>query len=104
MRDCGELRLEADEQVTLVTASGAQYDVARKSWGFYATPSLNGRLARFGLRGVLVRNRLGLYFVLLVEQGEEDGFQQYMDEERMEIITWLDTSEALAAGTGGHDR
>jgi hypothetical protein len=53
-----------------VTKSGAEYDVAAKDWGFYATPSLNGRLQQFGLRGVLIRNRgTGRYFVLLVEPG-----------------------------------
>ena len=56
MRDCGTLALAPDEQVTLLTESGAEYDVARKDWGFYATPSLNGRLESFGLRGVLIRN------------------------------------------------
>ena len=50
MRDCGRVELDADEQVTFTTESGAEYDVARKSWGFYATPSLNGRLTGFGLR------------------------------------------------------
>ena len=71
MKDCGTLSLEPDEQVTLVTNDMAQYDVARKDWGFYATPSLNGRLSSFGLRAVLIRNRTtGRYFVLLVEKGK----------------------------------
>src|SRR5438105_15753607 len=56
IRDCAHISLEPDEQVTFLTGEGAEYDVARKDWGFYATPSLNSRLARFGLRGVLVRN------------------------------------------------
>ncbi|HLN09267.1 MAG TPA: hypothetical protein VK281_09945, partial [Xanthobacteraceae bacterium] len=51
MRDCGMVALDADEQLTFVTERGAEYDVARKDWGFYATPSLNGRLMQFGLRG-----------------------------------------------------
>src|SRR5687768_11688346 len=76
MRDCGTMRLEPDEQITIVTERGAEYDVARKSWGFYATPSLNGRLADFGLRGVLVKNRgTGRFFVLLVERGAEPPFE-----------------------------
>src|SRR6185369_6166938 len=82
MKDCGTLRLTADEQVTLITESGAEFDVARKDWGFYATPSLNGRLEGFGLRGVLIRNTLtGRYFELLVERGREDAFAAYMVQE-----------------------
>ena len=96
MKDCGELHLDADEQVTLKTSRGAEYDVARKDWGFYATPSLNGRLEQFGLRAVLIRNRAtGRYFVLLVERGEEVRFDRYMAQEGLEVITWMDSTAAL---------
>lgn len=96
MRDCGNLRLDPDEQVTFVTASGAEYDVAAKDWGFYATPSLNGRLEQFGLRGVLIRNRgTGRYFLLLVERGHETQFDAYCAQENLAVIAWLDSTEAL---------
>lgn len=96
MQDCGVLRLEPDEQVTLVTGSGAEYDVARKDWGFYATPSLNGRLEQFGLRGVLIKNRgTGRYFILLVERGREAQFDTYCEQENLAVIAWLDSGEAL---------
>jgi hypothetical protein len=96
MHDCGRIALAADEQVTFVTDSGAEYDVARKSWGFYATPSLNGRLAHFSLRAVLVKNPLGKFYVWLVEQGKEDDFQQYVDLEEHIVVSWLDDAEVLA--------
>jgi hypothetical protein len=98
MKDCGTLRLDPDEQVTLVTESGAEYDVARKDWGFYATPSLNGRLEQFALRGVLIKNRgTGRYFVLLVERGREAGFEAYCAQENLAVIAWLDSTRALDA-------
>jgi hypothetical protein len=98
MQDCGSLYLEPDEQVTFVKQSGAQYDVAAKDWGFYATPSLNGRLEQFGLRGVLIRNRdTGRYFLLLVEQGGEAKFDAYCDQENLAVIAWLDNTVALDA-------
>ena len=96
MKDCGNLHLDADEQVTFVTPSGAEYDVAAKEWGFYATPSLNGRLEQFGLRGVLIRNRdTGRYFVLLVARGREPQFDAYCTQENLAVIAWLDSTEAL---------
>ena len=96
MEDCGSLALEPDEQVTFTTPAGGEYDVARKDWGFYATPSLNGRLPQFGLRGVLIRNRLtGRYFVLLVERGREDSFAAYCAQESLDTVAWLDTDDAL---------
>jgi hypothetical protein len=96
MSDCGSLALEPNEQVTLTTSAGGEYDVARKDWGFYATPSLNGRLLDFGLRAVLIRNSLtGRYFVLLVERGQEGAFDAYVRQESLEVIAWLDSTERL---------
>lgn len=95
IKDCGSVLLSADEQVTLKTDTGAEYDVTRKSWGFYATPSINGRLSSFGLRTVLVMNRIGRYFVLLVEKGHEKEFQEYIDQEPLDIVAWLDDSDHL---------
>ena len=98
MKDCGSLALGHDEQVTFTTESGAEYDFARKDWGFYATPSLNGRLEQFGLRGVLIRNRgTGRYFVLLVEKGREPLFDAYCEQENLAVISWLDSTAALDA-------
>ena len=98
MSDCGSIALEPDEQVTLTTPAGGEYDVARKDWGFYATPSLNGRLLDFGLRAVLIRNVVtGRYFVLLVEHGRETAFEAYMRQESLEVIAWLDSTERLDA-------
>jgi hypothetical protein len=97
MRDCGTLRLDPDEQVTLVTDAGAEFDVARKDWGFYATPSLNGRLASFGLRAVLVKNPSGRYFVLLVEKGKRAEFDAYVTSEQLVIVCWMDSDESLRA-------
>jgi hypothetical protein len=105
MSDCGRVHLNPDEQVTFVTDSGGEYDVARKSWGFYATPSLNVRLPSFGLRPVLVRNAQGRYYVWLVEHGKEPEFRRYLTGEDHRVVRWLDTTvdlESLEAnGDGG---
>ena len=95
MKDCAHIDLDPDEQVTFITQSGSEYDVARKSWGFYATPSLNGRLQKFKLRAVLVKNRMNQFFVMLVEQGEEPDFQAYVDNEPLSIVCWLDNTTDL---------
>jgi hypothetical protein len=96
MKDCGSVRLEPDEQLTFTTESGAEYDLARKNWGFYATPSLNARLLQFGLRAVLVKNPIGRFFVLLVERGKDAEFNEYVRVERLETVCWLDSTENLA--------
>ena len=99
LRDCAHIELAADEQVTFVTTSGGggggELDVVRKAWGFYATPSLNSRLVRKGLRAALVRNRLGHFFIVLIESGKEAGFEQYAADEELTHVAWMDRSEAL---------
>ena len=95
IHDCGSMYLAPDEQITFVTDNGNEYDVTRKDWGFYAGPSLNGRLAGFNLRAVLVKNRVDRFFVLLVERGMEASFESYVREEPLQIIAWLDTKESL---------
>jgi len=96
MKDCGRVHLDADEQVTFTTESGGEYDLSRKDWGFYATPSLNGRLSSFNLRGVLIKNpETGRFFVFLVEVGKEPLFKEYCEVEKLAVVTWLDNDEVL---------
>lgn len=95
IKDCAHIELAPDEQITLLTGSGAEYDVARKDWGFYATPSLNGRLKEFGLRAALVKNSINKFYIFLLETGKEDAFNEYLDVEKHEVICWLDSDSEL---------
>lgn len=95
MSDWGRIELGPDEQVTFSTESGAEYDVARKSWGFYATPSLNGRLVKYGLRAALVKNSESKFYLMLVENGKEDQFLEYLNSESQKLVSWLDSEEVL---------
>lgn len=100
LEDRGSIALAPDEQVTFVTERGGEYDVVRKSWGFYATPSLDrdGRLARFGLRAALIRNLdTGRRFIVLVETGREGDFEAYRVAEHLDVVAWLDDGEPPAA-------
>ncbi len=97
IKDCAHIELEPDEQVTFTTADGHEYDVARKSWGFYATPSLNARLLDFKLRAVLVRSPTAKYYVMLVERGKEKELEAYLAAEQNEIARWLDNDADLRA-------
>ena len=96
IKHCANIELATDEQVTFVTSSGTEYDVVRKSWGYYATPSLNGRLPNYRLRPVLVRNTFDKVYLLLVEQGHEADFEAYLAAEQQKIICWLDDDEIIS--------
>ena len=90
IKDCATIKLEDNEQVTFVTASGAEYDVAKKKWGFYATPSLNGRLKSFDLRAALIKNKSNKYYVFLLEKNKEDALNEYLASEKQTLVCWLD--------------
>jgi hypothetical protein len=94
--DCGRVALAKEEQVTFTTEAGGEYDVTRKSWGFYATPSTNGRLSSFGLRAALVRNVSGRLFLVLVERDKVDDFRAYVTADKQIFLTWLDDDAAVA--------
>lgn len=88
--DFGSVNLEADEQITFITEGGNEYDVARKSWGFYATPSINGRLIKNRFRVAhVVNTKTSMQFILLVEYGKEDDFFNYCNGESMIVLKWL---------------
>jgi hypothetical protein len=91
-----DVALEPDEQVTFVASSGSELDVVRKSWGYYATSSLNGRLPAHGLRAVLVRGADGRAWLLLVESGLEADFDRYREQQGLEVLIWLDSDTAVA--------
>lgn len=88
--DCGRVELGADEQVTFVTPSGKEYDVAAKSWGFYATPSINKRLREQGFKTALVKNSRGRFYVMLVDPDRMAEFEAYLQEEKQAVEEWLD--------------
>jgi SAM-dependent methyltransferase len=90
-----DVSLEPDEQITFKTKSDTEYDVVRKDWGYYATPSTNGRLAAHNLNAALVVNTSGKLYVMLVEQGHESDFQAYCDAEKQTLVSWLNTDTAV---------
>lgn len=95
IRDCAHIALAPDEQITLLTDNNAEYDVVRKSWGFYATPSINGRLKKFGLKAALIKGEDGKFFVFLVEADKEDELNRYLSDEHLHVACWLDDKGLL---------
>jgi hypothetical protein len=92
-----DMAREPDEMVTLSDGVGRELDVTRKDWGWYATPSLGGRLRRFGLRAAIMRNvDTRQCFVVLIEEGHEADWRRYMADERQELVLWLDDFDTLA--------
>lgn len=95
LRHCMNIELHSDELVTFVQPSGTEHDVVRKSWGYYASASLNGRLLKCGLRPALMKNREGLIYIALVENDKENAFQQYLKETDQAVLGWFDDHDFI---------
>ena len=79
IKDCAEINLRSNEQVTFTEKNKFEYDVTKKNWGFYSTPSINGRLKKFGLKCALIKNKnTQRLFVTLVEKSKLLEFKKYL--------------------------
>lgn len=90
IQDMGTISLEPDQQITFVTSEKHEYDLCRKNWGYYATPSINDRLKKFDFKTALVRNKKNQIYIMLVEKKKLDLFAAYLKEEDNSVIEWLD--------------
>ena len=90
LSDTGSIFLDSNEQVTFKDSSGREYDVCKKEWGYYATPSVNGRLKKFRYKTALVENiETGMKYVMLVEDDKQMIFEIYLVSEGLKVNEWL---------------
>lgn len=90
LEHCADVRLNPDEMITFVTPDGHEYDVVRKAWGYYATPSIDERLRVNGFRVALVQNSVsGRLYIVLVEEAQIAEWEQYSRLENLKVVSWL---------------
>lgn len=88
IKHTADITLESNELVTFKN-NNFEYDVCKKEWGFYATPSIDKRLISTGYKTYLVSNRNNNRFIMLVEQGKETEFQEYLDLTNQNVLLCL---------------
>tara|TARA_Y100001970_G_C14135961_1_gene804282 strand:- start:440 stop:775 length:336 start_codon:yes stop_codon:yes gene_type:complete len=90
LKDCAKIYLNPNEQVTFLTTKKQEYDVCKKDWGFYATPSINGRLKSFNFQTALIKNiKTKKIYIFLIEKGKQKKFYKYIKKEKCKVIKWL---------------
>lgn len=87
--DFGKIKLENNEMISFTNNNNKEYDFVAKSWGFYATPSINGRLLHEGFNTALVKNSSGKYFVMVVDTEYLSEFHKYCKDENQQVVEWL---------------
>ena len=76
---------------TNIAPLGSPADMPQQLVAFsYATPSVNGRLKKFGYKTALVKNIEGMIYVMIVDKERVDLFQEYINNSNQKILDWLD--------------
>ena len=95
LKDVASIFLKNDENVTFKN-SRTEFDIVKKNWGYYGTPSLNKRLIKFGHDAALAKsNFFKTYSILLVEKGKKNFFYDYLKKQDMSLVCWLTKNNLL---------
>jgi hypothetical protein len=89
IKDLGKIELKPNEQLTF-TNGKYEYDLCKKDWGFYSTPSINKRLKKFNFEVYLVKNSLNNIYLWTIEKKNKNKFLKYLKDENHTIVTRLD--------------
>jgi len=85
-----KIYLKNDEQITLIDYKKNQYDIVKKSWGYYSTPSINKRLKKNNYLACIVENvEKKTFFLFLVNTKKKVDFNKYIKINKIKVIKWL---------------
>ena len=89
IKDLGRVELKPNEQLTFANGK-YEYDLCKKDWGFYSTPSINKRLKKFNFEVYLVKNSFNNIYLWTIEKKNKNKFHKYLKDENHVIVTRLD--------------
>ncbi len=85
LKDLGKIYLNKNEQVTFIRKK-SEFDIVKKSWGYYATPSINKRLKKFNFRTFITKNSQKSVYVMIVHKDKFKDFKKYLKGEKIKIL------------------
>jgi hypothetical protein len=89
LKEIAKISLEDNEMITFIK-NNKEYDFTAKEWGYYVTPSINGRLKNEGFKTALVVNNYNKLYVMIVDMEKINEFKEYLLKENSKVICWLD--------------
>ena len=90
IKDMGKVYLAPDEQLTFITENKKEYDLCRKNWGFYATPSTNFRLKKEGFKTAVTKNFMNRIYVMIIDKKHMLKYKKYCKDHKIKVLFWLD--------------
>ena len=89
LNEVAKISLKSNEMITFVNGK-IEYDIVKKNWGYYATPSINNRLLKFSLKTCIIKNKVtNNSFVILVQRNKKKEFSKYLEDEKCKVVKWL---------------
>ena len=61
LKEVAKISLNQNEMITFVKEK-TEYDIVKKNWGYYATPSINSRLKKNGFKTALAKQKKNTLF------------------------------------------
>lgn len=86
----GKIKLDKDDMISFITKSKKEYDFTAKDWGFYVTPSINGRLKKEGFKIAIAKNNKGKIYIMAVEKEKKKIFEKYCFRESHKVLKWIE--------------
>jgi len=83
-----DIKLRTNQQVTFLFKK-SQFDFTKKNWGFYVTPSINGRLVEQGFKTAIVKNKYKKIYIMSVHKKKLVDFKKYCKDHDQKVIKWL---------------
>ena len=100
LRHMGDVELDCGEFLSVSAGGGGGCDIAGAEWGLYLGPSLNDRLMRMGYRAALVRTYDNKIFLQAVAENKIELFNNYLHEQNMEVVQWIDNTFGFPENDG----
>jgi hypothetical protein len=89
IKEVAKILLKQNEMVTFVSGK-TEYDIVKKKWGYYATPSINSRLVKFNIKTCIIKSKMtNNSFIVLVQKNKMKDFNKYLSDEKCKVIKWL---------------
>ena len=85
LKDCGQVHLNNNEQLTFLK-NRSEFDVVKKNWGYYATPSVNKRLKNFNFRTFITQNFSKSIYIMIVHKEKIKEFKEYLRHDDMIVL------------------
>ena len=89
LKDLRKIFLNNNENLSITGKNKKIYEICRKDWGYYATPSINFRLKKNGFKTALIQQDKK-FFVVIVDKSKMKSFNYYRKIENYKLVKWLD--------------